>query len=140
MAVKRSTGLTVQPRYHGAKRPRTRYRSRFSQPLCPVCGSFSRAKRQHGQWDWLASFCLALARKRYHKRNGGDCMVRAEEYATKLAKLPDRVAAIVGKTYAVEGDAAVMRDDQALMMIRDLLDEIDDKLIDRNKAKRLNRR
>jgi len=67
-------------------------------------------------------------------------MGRAEDYATKLAKLPDRIAAVVAKTYAVMGDAAEIRDDQALMMIRDLEEELDPAVIDRNKNKGLNRR
>ena len=134
------SALQVQPRYHGTKRPRTRYRSVWAQAFCPACGAFGRARRQQGQWDWLATFCLALARKRYHKRNEGNCMGRAEDYATKLAKLPDRIAAVVAKTYAVMGDAAEIRDDQALMMIRDLEEELDPAVIDRNKNKGLNRR
>lgn len=62
-----------------------------------------------------------------------------EEYAVKLTKLPDRIAAIVGKTYAEQGDAASLADDEALMMIRDYLTELDDTLIPRNKNKRLSR-
>lgn len=64
----------------------------------------------------------------------------AEEYAVKLARFPDRVAAIVGKTFTVMGADALERgiaDDQALGMIRDLLNELDPTLIDRNKKKRL---
>ena len=68
------------------------------------------------------------------------CMGRAEEQATKLVKLPDRVATVIGKTYAVRGDAWEIDDSQALGMIRDLLDEIDETLMDRNKDKRLIRR
>ncbi len=67
-------------------------------------------------------------------------MDRAEEYAGRLAKLPDRIASIVGKTYAVEGDSAALADDEALERIRDLLEELDATLIDRNKGKRLARR
>lgn len=59
--------------------------------------------------------------------------------ALKIARLPDRVAAIIGKTYAARGDDAVMADDEALIRIRDLLDEIDPTLIERNKNKRLSR-
>jgi hypothetical protein len=66
-------------------------------------------------------------------------MAEAHEYATKLAKLPDRIAAIVGKTFTVQGDEASMADDQALAMIRDLLEELDSTVIDRNKDKRLAR-
>lgn len=64
----------------------------------------------------------------------------AEEYAVKIAKLPDRIAAIIGKTYAEQGDASVLADDEALMKIRDLLNELDETLIPRNKNKRLSRR
>ena len=64
----------------------------------------------------------------------------AEEYAVKVAKLPDRIAAIVAKTYAVMGDGAQLADDEALMMIRDRLDELDATLIPRNQHKRLVRR
>jgi hypothetical protein len=67
-------------------------------------------------------------------------MSNAHEYATRLAKLPDRIAAIVGKTYTVQGDEASMADDQALSMIRDLLEELDPTVVTRNKNKRLARR
>lgn len=62
-----------------------------------------------------------------------------QDYATKLAKLPDRIAAIVGKTFTVQGDTAQMADDQALSMIRDLLEELDSQIIERNKNKKLAR-
>lgn len=63
----------------------------------------------------------------------------AEEYALKVAKLPERIAAIIGKTFAEMGDAAQLADDESLMRIRDLLLEIDETLIARNKHKRLAR-
>lgn len=66
--------------------------------------------------------------------------MNAEQYARWLTKLPDRIAAVVGKTYAVMGDGFEVADDQAVMMIRDLLDEGDETLIERNKHKRLARR
>ena len=66
--------------------------------------------------------------------------MNAEQYALRLAKLPDRIAAVVGKTYAEKGDAFEIADDQAVMMIRDLLIELDETLIERNKNKRLPRR
>lgn len=59
--------------------------------------------------------------------------------AASFMKLPERVAAIVGKTYAVMGDDFKLADDEALTRIRDLLDELDPTLIDRNKKKRLSR-
>lgn len=64
----------------------------------------------------------------------------AEDYAIKLRKFPERVAAIVGKSYAVMGDSHQLADDEVIMRIRDLLDELDDTVIERNKNKRLARR
>lgn len=64
----------------------------------------------------------------------------AEEFAEKQARLPDRLAIIIGKTYAVQGDAYEVSDDTAVGMIRDLLLELDEQIIDRNKNKKLSRR
>lgn len=66
--------------------------------------------------------------------------MRPEEYATKVAKLPERLAAVLGKTYVVMGDAATLDSDAALMMLLDYVEEIDETLIERNKNKRLIRR
>ncbi len=63
-----------------------------------------------------------------------------EDYAAKYIKFLDRVAAILGKTYAEVGDAFTLADDEALMRIRDEVFEIDDTAIARNKNKRLSRR
>lgn len=62
-----------------------------------------------------------------------------DEYATKVLKVLDRIAAIVGKTYAEMGDASQIADDEALMRIRDELLDVDSTLIERNKKKRLSR-
>jgi hypothetical protein len=56
-----------------------------------------------------------------------------------ILKFPERVAAIVGKTYAVMGDDFKLADDEANMMIRDLLEEYDEGIIRRNKNKRLSK-
>lgn len=80
----------------------------------------------------------AFARRRINKRKGVRGL--AEECAVKLARLPERVAAIVGKTYAVQGDSCELADDEALGRIRDLLLELDEEIIDRNKNKRLSKR
>jgi hypothetical protein len=48
----------------------------------------------------------------------------------------ERVAAIIGKTYVVCGDAADLADDVALMLIRDLLLELDGQVPRRNKRVR----
>lgn len=67
-------------------------------------------------------------------------MQTIDKQAVALAKLPTRIATIIGKTYTIRGDdPSVIPDDEAIMRIRDLLDEIDDTLIDRNKNKRLSR-
>ncbi len=55
------------------------------------------------------------------------------------AKFPERVAAIIGKTFLIRGDDWDKSDSQAVLMIRDLLDELDERLIERNKNKRLSR-
>jgi hypothetical protein len=70
-----------------------------------------------------------------------------EDYAIALAKFPDRVAAIVGKTFVVRGSDAfdetklakgeVLSDDEALAKLKDLLDELNPTLIERNKKKSL---
>jgi hypothetical protein len=84
-------------------------------------------------------YLRALAHRRLAKKEGSFLM-RPEKYAMKVAKLPERIAAVVGKTYAVMGDAFEVADDEALMRIRDYLEEIDPSLIERNKNKRLGRR
>jgi hypothetical protein len=85
-------------------------------------------------------FFRRLAERRIARGKEVKNRMSAEEFALKAAKLPERVAAIVGKTYAEMGDAATLADDEAVMMIRDLLLELDDTLIKRNKHKRLARR
>lgn len=62
-----------------------------------------------------------------------------EEEAVKVLRLPERIAAIVGKTFAEMGDGAELSDDEALGRIRDLLFDIDPNIIERNKRKRLAR-
>ena len=63
-----------------------------------------------------------------------------EKQSINLIRFPERVAAIIGKTYEVRGDdPTCIPDDQALTRIRDLLDEMDDEIIERNKNKRLSR-
>lgn len=62
-----------------------------------------------------------------------------EEHAVLLRKFPERVASIIGKTYAIRQDAYEVADDEALGRIRDLLDELDPNIIERNKNKRLAR-
>lgn len=51
--------------------------------------------------------------------------------------LCERIAAVIGKTYAERGDAYEISDDIALMMVRDLLLALDANIIERNCHKRL---
>jgi len=62
-----------------------------------------------------------------------------KEYAAKLQRLPDRLAAIVTKTVAVKGDAFELDDAVALIHILDLINELDHTLIERNANKKLAR-
>lgn len=81
---------------------------------------------------------LKLARARsIYQRKGVKHL--PEELAVLMRKFPDRVAAIIGKTFAVMGDSAQLTDDEAISRIRDLLLDLDEGIIDRNKHKRLNR-
>lgn len=73
-------------------------------------------------------------------RKGVITTQQAEDTATKMLKLPDRIAAIIGKTFVVRGDDFTLEDDIALSKIRDLIDEIDPTAIKRNKDKRLSSR
>jgi hypothetical protein len=91
------------------------------------------ARRQRDQA--ALTFLTALAERRMQKGKG--VMGMPEEYAVKVAKLPDRIAAIAGKTYARMQDGYKLADDEALGMICDLLDELDPMLIERNQHKRL---
>jgi len=59
-----------------------------------------------------------------------------KEQTEKMLKLPGRIAAVVGQTYAVCGDDFKLADDEALMRIRDLLDDIDPAIMQRVKKKK----
>lgn len=108
----------------------------------------------------VAEFCLRVAMKRSQKalaharataptmllpRNGSQKKEKSalprdpKEYAAKLQKFPERVAATIGKTYAVKGDACEIEDVTALIQIMDLVNDLDDTLIARNAKKRLAR-
>ncbi|HKV41696.1 MAG TPA: hypothetical protein VJX67_21005 [Blastocatellia bacterium] len=76
-----------------------------------------------------------IAWRLVEKGRGGTNM--PEELAIKMRRLPDRLAAIVGKTFAIQGDDASLPDDEALTRIAELLSDIDPHLVARNKGKRL---
>jgi hypothetical protein len=71
-------------------------------------------------------------------KNLGKVTSKARDYASALTTLPDKIAAIIGKTYLVRGDdPKTMPDDEAITRIRNLLEELDERIIERNKNKRL---
>lgn len=140
--------LTVQPA-KGIRHELVMYLGVAGNKVCAVCGAVSITAAPDGlrreRKGWIWDFAMSVARKRFHRREGrATCMNRAEDYAVQLAKLPDRVAAIVGKTYTELGDEhdpekpGHLCDDTAMELIRDLLMNLDSTLIERNKNKRLN--
>lgn len=66
-------------------------------------------------------------------------LVLTPEQTTVLeGKLYDQIATVVAKTYAELGDVAEVADDAALRMIRILLLEYDQKIMDRNRFRKIN--
>lgn len=53
------------------------------------------------------------------------------------AKLADRIATVVSQTYAEMGDRAPLADDEALVLIRNLLLDFDEQIINRNRFRKL---
>lgn len=97
--------------------------------------------------DHLLDIDESLVERNKHKQlanRGGRKGATPEQYAVRVAKLPDRLAAVVGKTFVELGDAWSERrhlcEDTAVSIIRDRLNELDESLIPRNKNKRLTRR
>src|SRR5215813_7336354 len=56
-----------------------------------------------------------------------------------LFRLIERIAVVIGQTYADLGEGAMLADDQALAMIRDLLLDYQPEIIERNRGRRLPR-
>jgi hypothetical protein len=67
---------------------------------------------------------------------GGEQMYKeVEDRTTALLKLPKRVARILKDTVLFQGEDATVQDDEALMKIRDLVEEIDENIF-KSKPKR----
>ncbi len=99
-------------------------------------------KRKSLDRDFLRRIYDRLAQhfeKRSRRRKEVMNLAAVEAQSALYLKFPERVAAIIGKTYAVRGDDFTTEDDVALAMIRDLLDELNPKLIEKNKNKRLSK-
>ena len=118
-------------------------------PFCNACFSFIKSEARQWQPESprpapmahrRAAYQTLLERARRAQLKGKEVNgLSQEEYTIKVVKLPDRVAAIVGKTCAVMGDAEEISSSEAVVRIVDLLNEIDETLIERNKRKRLQR-
>src|ERR1043165_4479704 len=95
--------IGVKPELHPRRgyRPKT-FWSGGSERLCGICGSVAPSSAHFKLCipSGIKGFLLAPARRRFHKRKEGTCLSEPQEYANQLAKLPDRIAAVVGKTYA----------------------------------------
>jgi hypothetical protein len=59
----------------------------------------------------------------------------AQDRARKLQSLITRIAAILSQTYAELGDGAPLPDDEALRLVRELLLDDDEQIIDRERAR-----
>ena len=122
-------------RLPSGRRRRSRRAMPTSQFQNGVCWPCVRAARS----------CGAVRARRVEPEVGNEkkgVTLLAEEYAVKASLFPERVARVVGKTFSVIGSDAFDRglaDDQAIAMIKDLLDEMDQHLIERNKNKSIAR-
>ena len=106
-------------------------------------------KTQIGQFDERAPrrlkqnfrpVCRLLTRLKTRRISRGKGVLwMPKDKSIQLLRLPEKIAAVIGKTYAVRGDDATLADDEALLRIRDLLEEYDASIVERNKNKRLNR-
>jgi hypothetical protein len=119
-------------------------KKRRANPLsstCKTCGAAPTPElRVWLRRGWQYRVSLALARRRYHRKEGNkSCMGSAEIDAAKLVRFPDRVAAILAKSVACQGDAFELDDAEALVMILDIINELDPTLIERNANKKLAR-
>lgn len=101
--------------------------------------SFLTIKRRKSKFRKLfhsVARSLFIRRKR---RKNTEVWMSVKKQTNDYILFPERVAAIIGKTFSVRGDDFEFSDDEANLMIKDLLDELDPKLIERNKKKRLSR-
>jgi DNA-directed RNA polymerase subunit RPC12/RpoP len=108
--------------------------------VCARCRQKRLPQRSHHLWRAILYMVRRDTEGEIQDREG--VMLMPEDHAVLVAKFPERVAAIVGKTFEVIGADAFGRglaDDEALALIRNLLNEIDPDLIERNKHKSLSR-
>jgi hypothetical protein len=68
-----------------------------------------------------------------------ESLIRRALFDPTLNHLIERIAVVIGQTYADLGEGAMLADDQALEMIRDLLLDYQPEIIERNRGRRLPR-
>lgn len=73
-------------------------------------------------------------------REGVPIVLNSERTEAWLNGLLGRIAAVIGMSYAECGDSAKITDDEALMLIRELLLEADETVIERHRGRKLPRR
>jgi len=66
-----------------------------------------------------------------------ESLIRRALLDRSLYRLIERIAVVIGQTYADLGEGAMLADDQALAMIRDLLLDYQPEIIERNRGRRL---
>ena len=97
--------------------------------------SFTRQKKPTLQIEILRAVAQQILLRR-----GVPVNLSSKRTDAWLDGLLGRIAVVVGMSYAECGDAAKITDDEALMLIRELLLEADEAVIERHKGKRLPRR
>lgn len=89
---------------------------------------------KHRIFTQLFHMLLLVKERRIQRRKEVNLMI--EDMTREILKLPDRIARILTKTFAVAGDSAELEDDQALMQIRDLIEAIDPDILTRRQKKK----
>lgn len=97
--------------------------------------SFTRPYRPPHQIEVLRGIAQQMMLKR-----GVQVVLDRERSEAWLNKLLGRIAVVIGMSYAECGDAAKITDDEALMLIRELLLEADENVIERHRGRKLPRR
>jgi hypothetical protein len=66
-----------------------------------------------------------------------EAVIRRALQDRSQSRLIERIAAVIGRTYADLGEGAPLADDEALAIIRNLLLDYQPEIIERNRGKRL---
>lgn len=149
---KRQTGqIALRPRCPKCEKAKYKkdFRSKSGKPS-PICNEcrkqFPNAERdffgvkpkEEGFEKHRIGVFTILKNQKFKKKEVTKlASAKARTYADKLTQMPGKIATILGKTFVVRGDDATLSDDEALVRIRDLIDDFEPNLIAQNKNKRL---